>query len=61
MRFNSRRLLMIEQNTSTDETQEINTQDARQARRMPGLLWVLGGGIALAIIGFVVSALFGAS
>tara|TARA_R110000772_G_scaffold37398_3_gene88937 strand:+ start:717 stop:875 length:159 start_codon:yes stop_codon:yes gene_type:complete len=52
---------MIEQNTSTDETQEINTQDARQARRMPGLLWVLGGGIALAIIGFVVSALFGAS
>tara|TARA_R110000782_G_scaffold111161_1_gene200815 strand:- start:1105 stop:1290 length:186 start_codon:yes stop_codon:yes gene_type:complete len=61
MRFNSRRLLMIEQNTSTDDAQEINTQDARQARRMPGLLWVLGGGIALAIIGFVVSALFGAS
>ena len=52
---------MIKQNTSTDDAQEISTQDARQARRMPGLLWVLGGGIALAIIGFVVSALFGAS
>lgn len=52
---------MIDQNTSSDDAQEISTQDARQARRMPGLLWVLVGGIALAVVGFAVSALIGAS
>ena len=60
MRSNIRRLL-IDQNTSSDDAQEISTQDARQARRMPGLLWVLVGGIALAVVGFAVSALIGAS
>lgn len=50
---------MIDQNPGTDESQEISTDDARQARRAPGLLWVLVGGIVLTIIGFAVSALFG--
>ena len=50
---------MNENNTHSGESQEINTEDARQARRMPGLIWVMIGGIALAVIGFAVSALFG--
>ncbi|MFT5774164.1 hypothetical protein [Hyphomonas sp.] len=51
---------MIDNNTHSDERQEIDTEDARQARRMPGLIWVLVGGIILAIVGFALSALFGA-
>lgn len=52
---------MIDNNTHSGESQEINTEDARQARRMPGLIWVMFGGIVLAVVGFAVSALFGAS
>jgi hypothetical protein len=61
MRFDGRSILMIDNNKHSGESQEINTEDARQARRMPGLIWVLVGGIVLAVIGFAVSALFGAS
>ncbi|WP_340693128.1 hypothetical protein [Hyphomonas sp.] len=52
---------MIDNNTHSGESQEINTEDARQARRMPGLVWVMFGGIVLAVLGLAVSALFGAS
>lgn len=52
---------MNENNTHSGESQEINTEDARQAQRMPGLIWVLVGGIVLAVVGFAVTALFGAS
>tara|TARA_R110000744_G_scaffold209680_2_gene328644 strand:- start:518 stop:679 length:162 start_codon:yes stop_codon:yes gene_type:complete len=52
--------MMIDNNKPNDASQEIDTQDVRQGSRAPGLVWVLVGGIVLAVLGFGLSALFAA-
>jgi 3-dehydroquinate synthetase len=49
---------MIDEKTVDDGSQEISPQDARQAQRAPGLIWVLVGGVVLAVVGFALSTLF---
>tara|TARA_R110000787_G_scaffold9459_1_gene33062 strand:- start:563 stop:748 length:186 start_codon:yes stop_codon:yes gene_type:complete len=60
MRFFGRRFMMIDNNKPNDASQEIDTQDVRQGSRAPGLVWVLVGGIVVAVLGFGLSALFAA-